>query len=121
MGEASTMHPVAVAPLTNGMNVVADRAGDRLAVLGSDGTMRSIGESGLWDGALWLPGEVYPFPGGRVVVVDQGNHRAQVFDPNTGKWSITFSLGMGHEKPMFLKEDYINENENENENEEESP
>ena len=109
MGETSTVHPVSIAPLANGMNVVAERAGDRLIVLGSDGSVRSIGESGSWDGALWLPGEIHPFSGGRVVVVDQGNHRAQVFDPKTGEWSMTFSLGMGHEKPMFLKKDFITE------------
>lgn len=107
IGEAGAIDPTAIVPLENGEYLISDRAGDRLAVLGVNGIQRAFGESGSWDGALWLPGEAYPYPGGRVVVVDQGNHRAQVFDPNTGEWSMTFSLGMGHDTPRFLKEDFI--------------
>ena len=108
IGEARAVDPTAIVPLEDGGYLIADRAGDRLAVLGINGIQRQLGESGSWDGAMWLPGEAYRYPGGRVVVVDQGNHRAQVFDPATGEWSMTFSLGMGHDKPMFLKEDFIN-------------
>ena len=111
MGESRNVDPAAIVPLEDGGYLISDRAGDRLAVLGTDGIERSFGESGSWDGALWLPGEAYRFPDGGVVVVDQGNHRAQVFDPKTGEWSLTFSLGMGHDKPMFLKEDFIEDRE----------
>jgi DNA-binding beta-propeller fold protein YncE len=92
-----------LAVLENGTLVVSDRSRDELVFFG-DSERRSISETGIWDGALWRPGEVHPFPKGRVVVVDQGNHRAEVFDPATGQWSLTFSLGMGHNTPMFLKE-----------------
>ena len=108
IGEVGTIDPTAIVPLEDGGYLVSDRADDRLLVLDADGGQRSFGESGSWDGALWLPGEAYRYPGERVVVVDQGNHRAQIFDPRTGEWSITFSLGMGHDKPRFLKEDFIN-------------
>ena len=107
IGEVGAIDPTAIVPLEEGGYLITDRAGDRLAVLDVNGIERAFGESGSWDGALWLPGEAYRYPGGRVVVVDQGNHRAQVFDPNTGEWSMTFSLGMGHDTPRFLKEDFI--------------
>ena len=106
-------HPVALAALQNGGVVVSERAADRLRVYDSTGSNQDIGESGSWDGALWLPGEVFPFPGGRVVVVDQGNHRAQVFDPETGEWSMSFSLGMGHDTPRFLKKDFVTDTQQE--------
>ena len=108
IGEGGAANPVAIVPLESGEYLVSDRAGDCLSILGLNSIPREIGESGSWDGAMWLPGEAYRYPGGRVVVVDQGNHRAQVFDPVTGEWSLTFSLGMGHDKPMFLKEDFVN-------------
>lgn len=106
-------HPVAVAALQDGRVVVSERGADRLRVYDGMGSNQDIGESGSWDGALWLPGEVFPFPGGRVVVVDQGNHRAQVFDPETGEWSMSFSLGMGHDTPRFLKKDFVTDTQQE--------
>ena len=41
-----------------------------------------------------------------VVVLDQGNHRAQVFDAVSGDWKISFSLGQGHDRPMLLRSDF---------------
>lgn len=96
--------PFGVTVLEDGTVVVSERSRDQLLFITED-EQRAFSESGAWDGALWRPAEVHPFTKGRVVVVDQGNHRAQVFDPATGEWSLTFSLGMGHDSPMFLKED----------------
>ena len=102
--DAMADNPFGVAVLEDGSIVVSERNHDQLLVI-TEHERRIISESGAWDGAMWRPAEVHPFTNGRVVVVDQGNHRAQVFDPETGEWSLTFSLGMGHDTPMFLKED----------------
>ncbi|MBC03114.1 MAG: hypothetical protein CMJ34_07405 [Phycisphaerae bacterium] len=87
---------------------VSDRATDRIVML--DGNLDltlAAGETGVWDGALWRPVGLASLPGGAVAVVDQGNHRAQAFDPATGDWRMTFSLGQGHDRPMLLKEDFM--------------
>lgn len=99
----SVQDPSGLAVLADGTVVVSDRARDRLVVIGENSPLE-FGETGAWDGALWQPGEVHPFKDGLVVVVDRGNHRAQVFDPRTGEWSLTFSLGMGHDTPRFFKD-----------------
>lgn len=96
-------NPFGLTVLEDGTLVVSDRSRDELVLFG-DAQRRAISETGIWDGALWRPGEVHRFSKGRVVVVDQGNHRVEVFDPVTGEWSLTFSLGMGHDTPMFLKD-----------------
>ena len=108
-GDQGLSFPYALATLADGRMVVSDRAADHLRVINPDGSIerQPIGEPGSWDGALWWPGEIQPFSNGRVVVVDQGNHRAQVFDPETGKWSMTFSLGMAHNQPKLLREDFM--------------
>ncbi|MCH2162754.1 MAG: hypothetical protein MK085_12890, partial [Phycisphaerales bacterium] len=63
--------PVSMALVDGGRLVLSDRVGDRLHVVGGGGESgrQEIAELGSWDGALWLPGEVHPFPGGMVVVV----------------------------------------------------
>ncbi len=91
--------------------VVSDRATDRLFSLDRAGEVVAIaGETGAWDGALWRPAALTALPwkdGGTIVaVVDQGNHRAQGFDPVTGEWRVTFSLGQGHDQIRLRREDF---------------
>ena len=93
---------------TAGGCAVSDRAMDRLVMLDGDWRITATaGETGSWDGGLWRPVGLAALPGGGVAVVDQGNHRAQVFDPSTGEWRMTFSLGQGHDQPRLLKEDFM--------------
>jgi hypothetical protein len=78
-----------------------------MVTVSSDGDVVSTaGERGSWDGALWLPAGLEVLPDGGVVVLDQGNHRAQVFDSASGDWKISFSLGQGHDRPMLLRSDF---------------
>ena len=91
--------------------VVSDRGTDRLISIGRDGAiLATAGETGAWDGALWRPAGLAALPwkdGGTIVaVVDQGNHRAQGFDPATGEWRVTFSLGQGHDVVRLKREDF---------------
>lgn len=91
--------------------VVSDRGTDRLVSIDAAGAIvATAGETGAWDAALWRPAglSVIPWPdGGTVVaVVDQGNHRAQGFDPATGAWKVTFSLGQGHDQVRLKREDF---------------
>ena len=64
----------------------------------------------LRSGALWRPAGLAAIPwpdGGSIVaVVDQGNHRAQGFDPATGEWKVSFSLGQGHDRVQLRREDF---------------
>jgi DNA-binding beta-propeller fold protein YncE len=91
--------------------VVSDRATDRLLSIDARGEIvATAGETGAWDGALWRPAGLAAIPwkdGGTIVaVVDQGNHRAQGFDPATGEWRVTFSLGQGHDQIRLRREDF---------------
>ena len=89
---------------------VSDRSLDRVLMLDHDfNLIATAGETGGWDGGLWRPVGLTRLPGETVAVVDQGNHRAQVFDPETGAWRTTFSLGQGHDRPLLLKEDFMKE------------
>jgi len=105
--ETGVQRPFGVAALSDGRTAISDRAMDRMVTVTSDGVVSSTaGERGSWDGALWLPAGLEVLPDGGVVVLDQGNHRAQVFDPADGGWRISFSLGQGHDRPMLLRSDF---------------
>ena len=100
-------HPFGIVVTKDGC-AIADRAMDRVVMLGPDfEIMATAGETGGWDGGLWAPVGLSSLPGGGVAVLDRGNHRAQVFDPATGEWRMTFSLGQGHDRPLLLKEDFM--------------
>jgi len=70
------------------------------------------GGTGDADGQLHAPSGLGIVDGNRIVVVDQGNHRAQIFSPD-GSWLSTFSLSSGYntprrraaEEPQPLEED----------------
>ncbi len=92
---------------SDGLVVVSDRVTDRWVSLDAAGRrIAAGGETGAWDGALWRPAGLTTLPDGSIAVVDQGNHRAQGFDPRTGDWTVTFSLGQGHDTPRLLREDF---------------
>ncbi|MAH66094.1 MAG: hypothetical protein CMJ27_06845 [Phycisphaerae bacterium] len=105
--ETGVERPFGVAALSDGRIAISDRGMDRMVTVSSDGEVVSTaGERGSWDGALWLPAGLEVLPDGGVVVLDQGNHRAQVFDAVSGDWKISFSLGQGHDRPMLLRSDF---------------
>ncbi len=104
------VHPFGVVEAGD-LIVISDRATDRIRSLDRDGrVVATAGETGAWDGALWRPAGLTLLPwkdGGTIVaVVDQGNHRAQGFDPATGDWRVTFSLGQGHDTVRLRREDF---------------
>lgn len=110
LGALGLVHPFGVVEAA-GLVVISDRGTDRLVSIDDAGTIvATAGETGAWDAALWRPAglAVIPWPdGGTVVaVVDQGNHRAQGFDPTTGEWKVTFSLGQGHDVVRLKREDF---------------
>ena len=106
----------------DGVVVVSDRATDRWVSLDSAGRqLASGGESGAWDGALWRPTGMTSLPGGRFAIVDRGNHRAQGYDPRSGDWAVTFSLGQGHDTPRTTRADFAPSPEAEDGSSEETP
>lgn len=64
---------------------------------------RSWGVTGEYDGEFHAPAGLCRIAGGRIVVVDRGNHRAQIFSPD-GTWLSTFSLSSGYTTPKPRKE-----------------
>lgn len=104
------VHPFGVVEIDD-LVVVSDRETDRLVSLDAEGGVVAVaGETGAWDGGLWRPAGLAAIPwaddGTIVAVVDQGNHRAQGFDPRTGEWKVSFSLGQGHDRVQLRREDF---------------
>lgn len=107
LAAAGIDRPFGVAAHEEGF-AVSDRGLDRVVMFDGDfQPVSTAGETGAWDGGLWRPAGLAVLPGGAVAVVDQGNHRAQAFDPHTGDWRISFSLGQGHDTKQLLKEDFL--------------
>ncbi|MHC4948166.1 MAG: NHL repeat-containing protein [Planctomycetota bacterium] len=72
---------------------VTDAGGDRVVRFAEDGTfMREWGSTGTGDGEFFRPTGITAADDDRLFVVDQGNHRAQVFTTN-GEWLVTFGTG----------------------------
>ena len=96
------------ATLLDGVLYVGNHASDRIEVFGrpSDATSsaqpvrpsRQWGETGELDGQFYAPAGLLALDDERIVVVDQGNHRAQIFAPD-GSWLSTFSLSSGYTVP----------------------
>lgn len=73
-------YPVAAAHDDNGNMYVVQRGGDRLTILGPDGTVqRQIGAPGTDVGQLSGPADALVHSSGELFVVDAHNHRVQVF------------------------------------------
>ena len=94
-------HPIGGAALHEGVLYHSARESDRiqssmLALPGATGP--AWGRTGDADGLFYAPSGVAVIADGRIVVVDQGNHRAQIFSPQ-GDWLSTFSLSSGYTTP----------------------
>lgn len=104
--DAPFKRPNGVMVAADGSIWVTDGARDEVVVLAADGTLlRRIGARGASDAELWMPDGLAPFTGAtgaetgaRVVVVDRGNHRAQIFRSD-GSWLMTFGLGRAYTRP----------------------
>ena len=94
---APLLRPASVARCSDGALVMTDAATDQL-VFWRDGVLAPFSARGVSDGNLWQPDGVTSLGAGRVVVVDCGNHRAQVFRDD-GSWVMTFGLGRANTKP----------------------
>ncbi|MEE2681855.1 MAG: NHL repeat-containing protein [Planctomycetota bacterium] len=94
------------AALLDGVLFLGNQSGDRIDVFdrslasseGSAGSDRQWGQTGELDGQFYAPAGVAALDGERIVVVDQGNHRAQIFAAD-GSWLSTFSLSSGYTVP----------------------
>ncbi len=87
---------------------VTDAGADRVVIL--DATLApvdSVGQRGISDGEFWMPHGVARLDpefgdasrvGPKFVVVDRGNHRAQLIR-NDGSWLMTFGLGRAYTRP----------------------
>ena len=111
MGAARALdfsEPSQGAALLDGVLYVGNQASDRIEVfarpLDSASTAKPLratrqwGETGELDGQFYAPAGVLALDDERIVVVDQGNHRAQIFAPD-GSWLSTFSLSSGYTVP----------------------
>lgn len=104
--DAPLRRPNAVMRGDDGSLWITDAARDEIVVLSERGELvRRIGARGASDAQLWMPEGLAPFTGAtgsgegpRVVVVDRGNHRAQIFRAN-GSWLMTFGLGRAYTRP----------------------
>lgn len=67
--------------------IALDRAGG--------GEITRWGGRGADMGELWKPTDLVVDSQGRIVVIDHGNHRAQIFAPD-GEWLITFGAGRAY-------------------------
>lgn len=85
-----TESPTDVLRSENGF-IVVDRQAHRLLELMPDGQpTRTVGGIGLGAGQFFSPVSVLPLDGGRIAVVDRGNHRLQIFDSD---WSLHIVAG----------------------------
>ena len=76
---------------SDGTLFVSDRSRDEVISIQPSG--RSIlARSGSDHGELWQPAGLALAPDGRLLVMDEGNHRAQAFN-SQGDWCLTFGTG----------------------------
>lgn len=103
------VRPTSVARTRSGELAVTDAGADRVVILskgnGGSWTVRSVvGRRGMSDGDFWMPDGVVrvasagPGGAGRVVIIDRGNHRAQLLGEE-GNWLMTFGLGRAYTRP----------------------
>ena len=91
--DLSSPNPGGIVILRDGSLVISDSGSDRLDHFAEDGRhLETMSSSGGDHGQIWIPGEIVEDANGRIIVLDQGNHRMQGFEPDTG-WVLTFGLG----------------------------
>lgn len=95
-GRSPYRRPTSVA-VHGDVMVVTDAALDQVFLV-REGGVATVGRRGISDGEYWLPDGVAALDDGRFVVVDRGNHRAQIIDAQ-GTWKMTFGLGRAYTRP----------------------
>jgi len=89
------IRPLAIAVAEDGVLAIVD-AQDDVIYIGVPGrSFTTIGVTGEYVGELFHPGEAAFLPGGELVVVDYGNHRAQIFQRD-GTWRVSFGVGRAY-------------------------
>ncbi len=95
-GDEPLRRPRGVVAGTDGSVYVVDEIAARVHRLAADGSHQtSWGGPGGEHGQFWRPTGVAVDGRNRVFVLDYGNHRAQVFEPD-GEWLITFGPGRAY-------------------------
>lgn len=105
-GELSDWPKVALRPivgrpthvaLSDDRIYVTNAAADEIIALDRAGgsEITRWGGRGADMGELWKPTDLVVDSQGRIVVIDHGNHRAQIFAPD-GEWLITFGAGRAY-------------------------
>jgi sugar lactone lactonase YvrE len=90
---ADLIDPVDFDVAEDGSFFVVDRSGHRVHRFARDGTpLNAWGEQGIDHEQFWRPAAIVVDHHNRVIVLDHGNHRAQMFQPD-GTWIMTFSGG----------------------------
>jgi DNA-binding beta-propeller fold protein YncE len=88
--------PLGICILPNGGFAIADSGADQVVILNQEcEVQRRIGTTGTGMGELWSPTDVAIDHKGRLIVLDHGNHRAQIFDLD-GTWLVTFGKGRSY-------------------------
>lgn len=90
-GMAQLKLPIAVCAADDGSYFVVDAGADAIYKYNANGEFQKRwGTSGVDAGDLWMPSAIGIDSQGRVVVLDFGNHRGQLFTQE-GEWLATFS------------------------------
>ena len=85
--------PVDMAVTAQGHLLIVDRAGHQIHRYDATGQhLGSWGEQGIDHEQFWRPAAIVIDRNDRVIVLDHGNHRAQMFTPD-GTWLMTFGGG----------------------------
>lgn len=93
----SLKEPTFLAVHESGRLYVTDAGSDEVVVFDRDSSqeLHRFGGRGDEMGEFWKPADIALDRLGRVVVIDYGNHRAQIFS-NEGEWLITFGAGRAY-------------------------
>src|SRR5690606_29281824 len=93
----SLKQPTFLAVHDDGRLYVTDAESDEVVVFERDSSreLHRIGGRGDDMGRFWKPADIVIDRLGRIVVIDYGNHRAQIF-ANDGEWLITFGAGRAY-------------------------
>lgn len=102
------VRPTGVCIGADGSIYVTDAGADSIIKLDENGNVIShFGISGTEVGELWMPSAIGIDNQNRVVVLDYGNHRGQLFSTE-GEWLVAFSAGRARSrtlKPPVVTED----------------
>ncbi len=95
-GEGELYYPCAIENSSDEV-YVADTSDNRIVVYDNEGSMlRTFGSVGSRQGELLFPREMAVDDAGRVVVMDTGNNRVQIFQPNGDSMFSTAVIDLGY-------------------------